>query len=875
MIRCCLAAFVTAVCLTAAVPAAGQSREGTGRLLLTVADPSGAVIPNARVTVTRQGGAGSAPVLEPVLTSAEGVAVIPDLAPGAYSVTAEFPGFEKVMVVDYPVRPGDNRKTVTLPIRMVLEDVTVDRDGQSASLDPRGDAFSTVLTREMIDALPDDPDDMEAALRAMSPPGATLRIDGFTGGKLPPKQQIRSIRLPRMDAMAAQNHGGMTGMMHIDILTMPGGGPIGGSIDFTLRDDALNARNPFTPAKGDEGLRQGGLTLSGGIVPNRSSFSVTIQRASVFDSGSLLAATPGGTVAESIRRPGDRFNVHARFDQALTNDRVLRVIYGQSETDSRNLGVGGFDLAERAYATDSSSRGVRISENGPVGRRSFAESRLELRWTESRASSAIEAPTRRVLDAFTAGGAQRRGGTRAVTFEAATDWDYVRGPHSFRTGVLLEGGRYRSDDFSNYLGTYTFASLADYEAGRAANFTQRIGDPEVEFTNLQLGVYAQDDYRVAKSLLLSYGLRYETQNLLPDRRNFSPRVSVSWSPWENGGTTFRGGWGLFTDWLDTGVWEQSLRLDGVRQREINVTDPLFDQPDQSTTALPSNRYVLDDALVLPESMMANAGVDQQLPGGFRVTGTYTYRRGAKLFRGRNLNAPVDGVRPDPSFANVVESVGDGEATYHALGVSASLMKLEWRQTFFMASYTLTSSRTNAPGAFWLPSNADDLAAEWGPSLPRHRLGGAFNMKPIPALGLAVNFRAQSGTPYDITTGSDDNGDGIFNDRPAGVSRNAALTDMQWDVGLRVSYAMGFGRRGEPGGGRTVVLVAGSGGGMPGGFTGGSSESRYQMEFYLAAQNVTNRQNYVGYSGVLTSPFFGQATNVMNPRKVEIGVRFGF
>ena len=43
----------------------------------------------------------------------------------------------------------------------------------------------------------------------------------------------------------------------------------------------------------------------------------------------------------------------------------------------------------------------------------------------------------------------------------------------------------------------------------------------------------------------------------------------------------------------------------------------------------------------------------------------------------------------------------------------------------------------------------------------------------------------------------------------------------------------------------------------------------------AAQNVTNRYNYIGYSGVITSQFFGKPTNVLNPRKIELGMRFGF
>jgi hypothetical protein len=96
--------------------------------------------------------------------------------------------------------------------------------------------------------------------------------------------------------------------------------------------------------------------------------------------------------------------------------------------------------------------------------------------------------------------------------------------------------------------------------------------------------------------------------------------------------------------------------------------------------------------------------------------------------------------------------------------------------------------------------------------------------------------------------------------------------------VRVSYAIGFGRRGAasgPGGGQVVMVGAGGGGAMPGAFGGSASDRRFRIEFYVSSQNVTNHRNYIGYSGVVTSPFFGQPTNVLNPRKIELGARFGF
>ncbi len=236
---------------------------------------------------------------------------------------------------------------------------------------------------------------------------------------------------------------------------------------------------------------------------------------------------------------------------------------------------------------------LRVSENGPIGRQLFLESRLQVRWTRTEDESNLEAATIRVLDAFTSGGAQRSGGRRVLDFEAASDLDYVRGAHSLRTGILLEGGRYRSNDFSNYLGTYTFASLADYEAGRALSYTRRIGDPNIRYSNFQVGLYLQDDYRVARSLLLSYGVRYEAQTLIEDQVNFSAARERSPGRRSRAGRRrYERTSGYFTDWLGTGTYEQTQRIDGFRQQELNILNPGYPDPGVAGMTPPTNRYLL-------------------------------------------------------------------------------------------------------------------------------------------------------------------------------------------------------------------------------------------------------------------------------------------
>jgi hypothetical protein len=552
---------------------------------------------------------------------------------------------------------------------------------------------------------------------------------------------------------------------------------------------------------------------------------------------------------------------------------MARFSFQRTATEIDNLGVGAYDLPGRAYNTTGTDNQFRVTENGPLGRRFFSESRLQVHWTDSSADSATQLPTVRVLDAFTSGGAQQAGGRHTLEFEAASDLDYVRGKHSFRTGVLLEGGAYRSDERVNYLGTYTFASLDDYDAGLPSTFTRRTGDPLVTYDNVQVGVYAQDDFRVFKSLMLSYGLRYEAQTIVADQLNFSPRITMTWSPLKSGRTTFRAGYGRFTDWIGLSTYEQTLRIDGFHQQEINIIDPSYPTPGIIGTTPPTNRYRLDPALVLPESQIANVGVDQTF-GPVRLSATYTMRRGSRLLRGRNLNAPVEAVRPDPQFANVIDVVGDAAQRGSALTLTGSFIKLDWHQTFIAGTYSLATNDTNTSGAFSVPPTGDRLDLEWGPMMPRHRGGASFNTQPIRNLSVNANLRFQSGTPYNITTGADTNGDGLFTDRPAGVGRNTALTASQWDLGLRVGYTIGFGTRqpasGAPGPMRVII-----GGGMPGGFSGTGEDARFRVEIYASAQNLTNHNNYVGYSGVVTSPFFLEPTNVLNPRKIEIGARFGF
>jgi len=267
------------------------SRPG-GVLKVVVKDPSGAVIPNATVQIKAEDGAAST-----ATSDGQGVATA-SLPIGRYTITVGFPGFETRTIADVRIRAGDNRREVTLPIEKVSQTIAVGRDAATAASDPRSDRFSNVLTRDQIDALPDDPDEMEQMLKDMAGPGAMIRVDGFRGGKLPPKSQIRSIRFSSA-MFAAENHS--AGHTFIDIATQPGLGPLRGGMDVTLRDGSLNARNAFQTRKGPEQSQQYNLNMSGTLLKDRTSFSLAAGGATLYDSANIFAAGPGEIGRASCR----------------------------------------------------------------------------------------------------------------------------------------------------------------------------------------------------------------------------------------------------------------------------------------------------------------------------------------------------------------------------------------------------------------------------------------------------------------------------------------------------------------------------------------------------------------------------------------------
>ncbi len=231
---------------------------------------------------------------------------------------------------------------------------------------------------------------MERVLRDMAGPGAVMRVNGFRGGKLPPKDQIAQIRFHR-NMFAADTH--EPGFMSIDIITKPGLDNWRGATNIGVRDAALNARNPFAPVKGDEQHDASAFSLSGPLWKQHTSLSLSADAVDAFDSKTIVAPLPSGYFADSIRKPNDSMNVTARFEHVLTRSQMLRVeVQRNHNRRLDNLGVGDFDLFERGYSQARDEDVVRVSNTGAIGKSLYNE--LRVQWRSETSASRRPAPRR-------------------------------------------------------------------------------------------------------------------------------------------------------------------------------------------------------------------------------------------------------------------------------------------------------------------------------------------------------------------------------------------------------------------------------------------------------------------------------------------------
>jgi hypothetical protein len=954
-----------------------------GILQGTVTDETGAVIPGANVTLT-------APGFEPRSTSTDenGQYRFTGLRGGTYSIRVETAGFALFEKADVPVSSGVVTFDAPLKVQAARQEVSVEGESRSQiSTDPSQNAGAIVLRDQDLAALSDDPDDLASDLQALAGPaagpnGGQIFVDGFSGGRLPPKSAIREVRINSNPFAAEYDR---LGFGRIEILTKPGADKFRGTAFFNFSDESLNARNPFAANKGSFQSRFYGFDI-GGPLNKRTSYSLQAERRGI-DDNAIINATildpslQTSLVQQAVQTPLSRWEVTPRIDFQINERHTLVGRYQYDSSTNDLSGIGDFSLQSRAFRSERQEHTVRLTETAILSPTAINEIRLQYSRGNNAQLAAVNEPAINVLGNFNAGGNPiGNSSNRDSSWEISNIASLSRGRHSIKIGGRLRTTDIRDISPQNFLGTFTFggglapvlddnfnpvlggdgvaqqapiSSLERYRrtlalqalglspdvirtlGGGATQFSIAAGTPQADVSQFDVALFAQDDWRVRPNLTLSLGLRLEGQNNVNDNFNFAPRIGFAWAPGQSGTqsgrTVIRGGVGMFYDRVGQNLYLQTLRFNGLTQQQYILDQPNFfpNVPTVDQLAGSAARQTIrtfDPDLKVPYLIQTAIGVERQLPRNSTIAVTYTFSRGVHLLRSSSIVDPAN---------RLFEYKSDGILNQNQI-ITNFNTRFSSRVTLF-SFYALNFARSNVDGTGSFPAIPGRLDLDYGRAANdvRHRLFIGGSLTAPWNLRLSPFIIANSGAPFNITSGRDVNGDLVFTDRPAFatdlsrpgvivtpygafdpnpvaganlVPRNYGEGPGYFSVNLRLSRTFGFGEvasaepRGDAQGGggrRGGMMMGGPGGGRRGGGGGGfrggggfgeSTNKRYNLTLSVQVRNLLNTVNPASPIGDLSSSRFGQSNQLAGGfgggggggaagaaanRRLELQLRFAF
>src|SRR5579859_7835213 len=453
--------------------------QSTGTLKGQVTDESGAVIPGATVTLTNLAGGSKTLQAGPDGTfSADG------LTPGRYTVRVFATGMALYENTAVEI-PAGKPVTLNVSLKVSLEkqEVTVrDQAGTAVSTEPSNNAGALVLQGSDLDALSDDPDDLQSDLQALAGPsagpnGAQIFIDGFTGGQLPPKSSIREIRINQNPFSA---HYDKLGYGRIEILTKPGTDKVHGSLMVMGNDSSFNSLNPFvsqepsyytTFMNGSIGGSLGKKASWFGSVFRRDNASNSIINADLLDANSNVY-----NYSAAVANPQSRLDVSPRFDLQLGDKNTLTVRYMLDRQVQTNSGVSQFALQTQAYNVANYENSLQVSDAQVLSANAVNETRFQyIRAHDSQIAQNLT-PTVSVQGAFTGGGSNA-GVVRdnQDRFELENDTTEAKGAHAIEFGARLRLTRDANFSTSGFNGNYIYSSLAAYAAKTPSEYDVTAG----------------------------------------------------------------------------------------------------------------------------------------------------------------------------------------------------------------------------------------------------------------------------------------------------------------------------------------------------------------------------------------------------------------
>jgi hypothetical protein len=846
------------------LPAASGTELAVARSLSgVVLDPSGAFIPGARV-VLRTTEPNTA--LE-TRTDATGAFRFENVRTGKYDLEVEAEGFRTAKIQATITARRMPAFRVILPILVQTESVTV-ATGENVPListDSQGNQNTNSIDRNALDRIPVFDQDYITAMsrflddNATGTNGITLVVNGIeANGPGVTPSAVQEVRINNNPYSARFSR---PGRARLEIITKGGSRDYHGSLNFLFRDSVFDASNAFAVVKPPERRQYYEGSVTGPIGHSkRTSFLLSLdedlnnQQAIVAPSAITEAELLGfGPIAQAVPNPTHHFFGSGRIFHDLANGDQFWIGYSYEHRSSENQNVGGNTLPSAATNTHFLEHEINVSHLHQFSPHWLNQARFLVGHYDNSVQSVNADAQIAVSGLFTAGGAQSDSRRTEYHFDGTDFATYANGKHQLSFGIdIPDISRRGLDDFTNRGGTYTFASAAGYSSAAPVTYLVQTGQGHVAFLERVLCGFVEDNIRLTPNFSLYMGVRYYWQNYFhDDSDNFAPRISFAYAPSAKSKTVIRGGAGMFYDRTGPSPIGDLLHFNGVNLLRFLLDSPAhFPVQPGDLSGVPTSIVTLDPRTRIPYTLQYSIGVERQITAKTTFSAVYIGNRGIDVFRSIDANAPVPGsvVRPNPALGQVREMQSDGYLKGNAL-------ELTFRgkiNKYFSGQVQYTTGRTdnNTSGITFFPASSYNAAADWGRSDNDrlHKFDLLASTQAIKFFTLGAALSIYSGKPVNITTGGDDNHDGILSDRPAGIPRNTMPGPAMIDLDLNLSHDFPLSKAKK----ETKVIT-----------------------LSLNSFNVLNHPNYVTYIGATSSPLFGKPVAAQPPRRMQLDVQFKF
>jgi Carboxypeptidase regulatory-like domain len=884
----------------------------------TITDPAGAVIPGATV----QAASG-----ERTTADATGHYVLPCAHAGSTTLMVEADGFAPGTARAAAQLGGVAHINLQLAIAAVQTDVQVGED--VTAMDADHGVGTRTLTTQDVQLLADDPDDFLRELQALAsrgggiPGAATITVDGFQNGSaLPPKGLIASIRVnPDMFSPEYERAPYLGG--RVEIFTKPGAGSFHGALFLTDSDGSFNATDPFSLTATPAGKRRYGFELSGPVVPNRGDVSLALEKRDIDEFNVVNAVTLDANnnqvpLQQAVSAPQRLWIASVRSGWQLTPKDTATLSFSADVNNLGNQGIGGLTLAEAGYSSLVREYDLRFANTQTLSANLLHETRIGYTWKRTDQTPLSTAPALQVAGYFNGGGATSQNlNDRERDLEVDDDVMITHGKHSLKFGAQSLGIFVHDYDPNTFNGAYIFGggsaptldannnptgqtttisameqyrrALLNFPGGTPTTYQLTTGTPLVPLAQWRLALYAEDAIKLTPGFTVATGLRYQLQTSPGSFANFAPRVGFSWAPGKKQSWVFHLRAGLFHDPNIRSYATEVYRLNGARQQQATVYSPSFSDPLTPITGSIKVSTVnqFPKSLDQVSSLQSHISVEHNFNHDWHALATLFWAENWGSLRIANINAPLvsssNGTPPDPTAAllaprpialneNIMQYQNSGHLAgkIFVTGVDRNSSKLG-----FSAYYVHTNLKTDTGTGVISPQSSYSEQGE--SSRPDGQTANAIYASGHLTLPYKVELSsildAESGQPYNITTGTDVNGDGNFNDRPSYASASG--------VGV---YSTRFGFL-------TTNTVNGDVprnlGTMPPRIHLDTNLSRVfklnpndkdhprTLTFNARSANLLNHTNVTAVGTVVSSSTFSQPLSAETARRAEIGVRFAF